>query len=180
MKIYTLNNRKNKGFTLLELMLVIAAAIALIGIGLLIYRQVQSSSTGLSASTSVMQLTSSIKQLYPNPNFTGVNVQTLIDTKKAPEQMVVGNTLVNTWGGQVTIAAANYNGGTNNAVAITVAGVPTDGCNNLIAAVQGSFQVIEVGATKVKDDANSVAFNTNTVAAQCKASNNNSIVLTTT
>lgn len=182
-KIHNLAQRKSKGFTLLELMFVVAGGIVLIGIGLAIWSQVRGATGALSGSTGIMQITSGIKQLYHAPQYTGIDAATIIKTGKVPTTMVSGTSIVNAWGGQITIAPANYAGGTNNAFKLTVSNVPTDACNSVAAAVQDSFQIITVGSgagTVIKDDSASpaVTLNVAAVANACAGSNNNTMAFT--
>src|SRR5690606_23605866 len=87
--------------------------------------------------------------------YTGLTSAVLIQTRNAPTDMINGSgataTLVNAFGGTVTLAAANYNGGTDNAFEVTFSDVPTSVCNSLVSQAQSSFPLIEVDSTTVKD-----------------------------
>ncbi|OJY94457.1 MAG: hypothetical protein BGP25_05555 [Lysobacterales bacterium 63-13] len=174
---------KNKGFTLIELSIAIVAALVLIGIGLYFYNNVKNETGAMNATNGVTAISSAVKALYPNPSYTGLSSALLIQSGKAPQNMVSGTgasaTLVNNWGGTVTVAPANYNGGTANAMAITFPSVPRSACNSVFSAAGANFQKIEINNTAVKDDSVPTAATAATVAAACDTENN-SMVFTAT
>ena len=173
------NAKKMQGMTLIELSIVIVAALVLIGMGLYFYQNVKNETGAMSATNGVTALSSGIKALYPNPSYTGINAGLLIQAGKAPANMVNGTALVNNWGGAVTLAPVAYNGGTANAVAITFPSVPRSACNSIVASTGANFQIITVNTTEVKNDITPLALTPATVAGAC-ATENNTIVFTAT
>ncbi len=175
--------KKVQGFTLIELSIAIVAALVLIGIGLYYYNNVKNETGAMNATNGVTALSSAVKALYPNPNYTGLTGALLIQSGKAPQNMVSGTgptaTLVNNWGGTVTVAPANYNGGTDNAMAITFPSVPRSACNSVVANTATNFQVIAINGTTVKDDAAGTVSTPVTISAAC-ATESNSVVFTAT
>lgn len=176
-------SKKNRGFTLIELSIAIVAALVLIGLGLYFYNNVKNETGAMNATNGVTALSSGVKALYPNPTYTGLTASLLIQAGKAPQNMVSGTgstaTLVNNWGGAVTVAPANYNGGTANAHAITFPSVPRSACNSVVANTSANFQAISINGTTVKDDAAGTVATPASIATECD-SEDNSIVFTAT
>lgn len=174
---------KNQGFTLIELSIAIVAALVLIGIGLYFYNNVKNETGAMNATNGVTAISSAVKALYPNPSYTGLTSALLIQAGKAPQNMVSGavgaQTLVNNWGGTVTVLPANYNGGTANAMAITFPNVPRSACNSVVAAAGANFQVILVNATEVKNDLTPLAASPDTTADACNTENNTMVFTAT-
>lgn len=169
---------KNKGFTLIELSIAIVAALVLIGIGLYFYNNVKNETGAMNATNGVTAISSAVKALYPNPSYTGLTGALLIQAGKAPANMISGTgtsaTLVNNWGGTVTVLPVAYNGGTDNAMEITYPSVPRSACNSVVSAAGANFQKIDVNSTVVKDDsaATPIVANPASVATACATENN--------
>lgn len=169
--------KHQSGLTLIELTLGIALVLVVIGIGILVYNGRQQSSHSYSGESGLLALVAGVKQINPNPSYTGLTTGVIISAKAAPSNMVNGTELVNDWGGAVTVAATNYNGGTGNAFAVTYESVPSSECNTLVNAVAPNFQVIIVGKTTVKNEAAGTYPTAATVATAC-VNGTNSVVFT--
>ncbi len=179
----TLQKLNNKGFTLIELSITIVAALVLVGIGLYFYNNVKNETGAMNATNGVTAISSAVKALYPNPSYTGLTSALLIQAGKAPQNMVSGapgaQTLVNNWGGTVTVAPVAYNGGTANAMAITFPNVPRSACNSVVSAAAANFQIITVNGTEIKNDLTPLAASPAATAAACN-SENNAMIFTAT
>lgn len=165
--------KQQRGLTLIELTLGIAIVLVVITIGILVYNGLQQSSRSYSGESGLLALVAGVKQVNPNPSYTGLSATVIINAKKAPSNMVNGTALVNPWGGAVTLAPANYNGGTANAFAVTYNSIPASECNTIVNAVAPNFQVITVGTTTVKDEAAGTNPTAATVSTACNNGTNN-------
>lgn len=145
--------KRQKGVTLIELLLGIAVVLVVVGVGIVIYNQVSGSSRAYAASNGLMNLAASVKSMHPRPDFSGLGTDgttgsgILVNSGKAPSNMVVSGSLVGQFGGQVGILSSSYAGGTNNAYAIIYPNVPRAECNDLINSAENNFQVIAVGTS---------------------------------
>ena len=177
--------KKQKGVTLVELMLGLVIIAVVLGIGILVYQKVQASSRAYRASAGILALTAGVKGIYTTPVYTNISPTVLIQANKAPTDMVTSaTTLGSLWGGNVLLAAVNYNGGTNNAIQITYPSVPANECNSVLASLAPNFQKITAGSgagTVVKDDSASpaVAFDPAVTAGVCNNTSNTLILVTT-
>lgn len=175
------NNRprghKAGGFSLIELLLVLAVLVGLIVGGFVLYQQNAEGVRSDQAQKQLLGLRSGIARLYTTPTYTGISAATIINAGQAPSNMVNGTNLQAPWGGAVTVAAANWNGGTDNAFTITFANVPRSECNTMASAVQNSFVGVTVGTTVIKNA--TTQFNSGTLATAC-ANDSNNLVYTAT
>lgn len=145
-----LRTRKQRGFTLIEMVVVLALIAA--GIGFIISRSSSASQTSkVQAEVGNLQsVTTKVKSTFASrPNYTGATTAFLLAQGAFPTSMVNGATVVNTWGGNVTVAA----GAGNTSVDITYAGVPSASCIELVAASSRNFNEVTVGATKTMNGA---------------------------
>lgn len=133
--------QKQKGFTLVELMIAIAIAGVLLIALFAIVRSVRQSAAVSAETSNVQALLSGVHSIYPSTSiYTGVSSLQLITAAKVPTNMLdaAGTGLVNSWFGAVTIAPDLANGGFD----ISYANVPASTCIELASALSSSLQNI--------------------------------------
>ena len=174
--------KKQKGLTMIELMLGLLVVLVIIGIAIIAFNNLRSSQRTQGMQSQLLQVLAGVQKIAPGPNYLGVSDATLIKAGHAPSDMVNdnGTALVNRFGGAVTVAPATYGGGTgaaDNAVTITFNGVPRAECNAVIANTQPTFPRIAVGTTAVKDQfgATRVDYDQAATATACEHDANNII-----
>lgn len=159
-------SKKQKGFTLLELLLVLALIISAIAILFFLFTKVQNKSTSQAESQNLVSMAADVKGLFqPQGNFTGITDQVLVQNNVPPTSMVSGTNIVNGWGGAVTVAAA----GTGDSQAtFQYDGVPTgDSCSSFVQNSQSAFAVVKVNGQTVKDSTAGTLFSAATLGAAC-------------
>ena len=149
-------NKKNKGFTLVEILLVVGF-IALASVGVYtIYSKVQLSSGATTESRNLDTIRAGIKQLYGANHNYGTLSNTVVNAGRiTPDNMKTApnstdSVITNSFGGVVTIAPANLGGGTNNGFSITYNGVPAGVCTKLVSTGGSQFDQVTVAGTVVK------------------------------
>lgn len=172
------SNKKQKGLTMIELMLGLLVVLVIIGIAIVAFNNLRSSQRTQGMQSQVLQVLAGVQKIAPGPNYAGVSAASLIQAGHAPSDMINGTALVNRFGGAVTVAPATYGGGTgaaDNAVTITFNGVPRAECNAVIANTQPTFPRIAVGTTAVKDQfgATPVAYTQAATVTACDNDANN-------
>lgn len=170
--------KKQKGLTMIELMLGLLVVLVIIGIAIIAFNNLRSSQRTQGMQSQLLQVLAGVQKIAPGPNYAGVSAASLIQAGHAPSDMINDTSLVNRFGGAVTVAPATYGGGTgaaDNAVTITFNGVPRAECNAVIANTQPTFPRIAVGTTAVKDQfgATPVAYTQAATVTACANDANN-------
>ena len=104
-----LGSTRKRGVTLIEAVLYISIALALIVGGLVFFQQASLAQRTNSAVRNISAIASETRGLYQSAaTFTGFTGQTLIDAGAVPSSLVnaAGNALTNEWGGAITGVAA--------------------------------------------------------------------------
>lgn len=140
--------KRQHGFTMLELLIAVGvislAAIATIGFSQL----VNARQTGDEVRKQILLVQGAIKELYPDPNRTGLSATTLINARKLPASMVNGMTIVHKGGGSITVAPTSLPGGVaNSAYQITVNGVDQKDCSTLAMHLASAFPVVAINGS---------------------------------
>lgn len=176
MKNLLVKKNNTKGMSLIELLLVVGLAAIILAGMFVAYNKVQSTNAANTESANISTLRAGIKNLYgTTSNYNGVTGTILLNARAVPDSMrtATGTTINNSFGGAVTVAAAAYSGGTDNAFSITYPNVPVDVCAKLVVAVSQSFNIVTVNGTSVKNTSTATGneVNIGTLATSC-ASNN--------
>lgn len=159
-------NRKSKGFTLLELLLVVAIVAIALAVLFFLFNKVQSKSTAQTEAQNLVTMAADVKGLFsPQGNFTGINDQVLVQNNVPPTGMVAGGNIVNGWGGAVTVAPA---GAGDSQATFQYDGVPTgDSCSGFVQGAQSAFATINVNGQVIKDVTTGAQFSAATLGAAC-------------
>lgn len=179
-----LKKRKNKkGFSLLELLLVLGIIAALVVAAFIVYPKVQASQRAQAESNNIATIQAGVKALYTSASsFTGLTNTVAVQAKIFPENMLsgTGNTAVpiNSFKGNVTLAAAatGPSAAAGSSFTITYANVPTAECTKITTATAGNFYIATVN-TKVVKPAGGVIDVAATTSA-CNNATSNTIILT--
>lgn len=170
-KLTLIKNRKNKGFSLLEILLVLAIAAALVIGAFIVYPKVQAGARADAESKNISTIVAGIKSLYTSSStYAGLTNTVAANAKIFPDNMLNGSstTPINAWKGNVTVAAANTgpSSATGSSFTIQYLAVPAAECAKIVSGLAGNFYTVSVDSTAVK-----TAGGTLDVAAMTKACN---------
>jgi len=143
MKFTRLNHIKQRGLTLIEVMVALAIGGLVIAGALALYNAASSSQVANQLNSGISALRASTKSLYATTGGygTGPLNSVLINANKVPSTLYYsGSTITHQLNGNVTITGAN------TTFTITVTNLPTDVCVSLATAATGYTQVV-VGST---------------------------------
>lgn len=176
--------KKKKGFSLLELLLVLGIVAALIVSAFLIYPKAQSSQRAAAEAKNLATIQAGVKSLYGGiASYSGLTNATALGAKVFPDVMISGTgtsaDVVNSFKGSVTVAPDNTgpSGVAGSSFTITYTGVPNNECTKIIATTAESFYMASVGSTVVKDAGGQL--NIVNASTACNSNNNsNTLVLT--
>lgn len=138
-------NRSNrKGFSMVELLLVFAIIMGAAVMVFVVYPKVKANSVTTEENQNITTIQGGVKSLFQSKaNYSQVSPSLLIAASVVPNTMVSGTTLVNRWGGAVTIGPSTA---VPNGYAITYASVPDDICFKLVPSVGMNFVAVGVGS----------------------------------
>ncbi|EFT1001157.1 prepilin-type N-terminal cleavage/methylation domain-containing protein [Escherichia coli] len=182
------NKKSKKGFSLLELLLVLGIIAALVVAAFIVYPKVQASQRAKAESNNIAAIQAGVKALYASASsFTGLTNTVAVQAKIFPDNMLVGSGSsakpVNAFKGDVTLASANSgpSAAQGSSFTITYSNVPAAECTKIITAVAGNFYAVgagDVGGEGSLKAAGEV-LNVARTAMQCQSGgNSNTLVFT--
>lgn len=139
--------RKNKkGFSLIELLLVLGT-IAVIAISaFMIYQNAKSSQTSKEKVANILIIKGEIKSIYSSfPSYEGINTDVLVKGNVFPPKMLIEDSgiikPVNSFKGNITVTAVadNQNGTDSYGYVIKYFNVTTNECIKIVTAAQYNF-----------------------------------------
>jgi hypothetical protein len=145
---------RKRGVTLIEAVLYIAIALALIVGGLVFFQQASLAQRINGAVRNISAMASETRGLYQSrPNFTGFTHQTLIDAGAIPSTMVTPTGVVNEWGGTVRAGAVTLDDGSNmpnNGFRIFYDGIPPEACARLVVYDGNGVGRVGAGISEIR------------------------------
>lgn len=185
------NMKKQQGFTLVELMLSLAAIVALTAIVFYAFPKVMAARNATYESQALSTATASVKSLYTSGIYSSLKTEVAANGKFFPDSMISGTTIKNQWGGDVKVGgvaagATTVDGTTGLADArlfgISYAAVPSAVCIKLAGASAPNFERIVIDGKEVKDTlpgtSPRVDFDESVAATQCKKSSVEMVFIT--
>lgn len=186
--------RSQGGFSLIELLLVLAIIAALAVAAFIVYPRVQA---GRNASYEAQVLSSAqagVKALFTTNNFDRIDKAAAFNSEIFPDNMNISATSIqNQWSGEVNVEPSAADGGAGTAAGtidryfkITYPNVPADVCIRLAGAAVQNFGTVLVGAdaasvVKVQDlyspAAGALPLNEALIATNCKQEGGATLVL---
>ncbi|MCC1496723.1 type 4 pilus major pilin [Alcanivorax sp. 1008] len=147
-------NKGQAGFTLIEILLVMAVVVVIIAGAFAVYTQLTSSGTAQAESTALAATQAKIREVYGTNarRYTGLGEADVAAGRMAPASMLsdtdadgVPDALVSGFGALITIAPVNVNGA-NDGFSITYTDVPSQECVDLVPRLATQFKYIQVAA----------------------------------
>ncbi|EDG0478613.1 prepilin-type N-terminal cleavage/methylation domain-containing protein [Salmonella enterica] len=178
------NKKSKKGFSLLELLLVLGIIAALVVAAFIVYPKVQASQRAQAESNNIATIQAGVKALYTSASsFTGLTNSVAVQAQIFPDNMLSGTGSdakpINAFKGNVTLAAASTgpSGTDGSSFTITYENVPAAECTKIITAAAGNFYTAGVGtAGNVK--AAGETLDVAATASACSDANSNTLIFT--
>ncbi len=166
--------KKEKGFSLLELLLVMGIIAALIVAAFIVYPKVRDSQAVDVEAKNIATIRSGLLALYASQATIAGNINNTIAIRANifPENMLQksGNTVtgvVNSFGGKVTLSATNWVSFGKVVANVQYDNVPKDVCVKLVSAVGPTMEIIAVGAYWAKNEMANVSYSIASVTDAC-------------
>lgn len=143
--------RRQRGISLIELLLAIAVVLVITGIGIVAYAMTRNSAMAYQTNTALSQVRAGIKSAFKGTDYGSLTVQALINAEKVPEGIVSGANLVGPWGGAITIGPATYHSVNNAGWSMQLDRIPKEICPEVLYEVSDQYQRVQVGTQVIKD-----------------------------
>lgn len=141
-----LNTKKAQGFSLIELLLVIAIIAILAIAAFIIFPQVQASSRANTERSNINTIAACAKSAF-NGRYTGLSNATAISAECAPSSMVSGvDGITSSWGQPVTVTGAP------TTFTIAYDALPKSVCLKLVPGLLNNFDSVAVGGATLNKD----------------------------
>lgn len=177
MKNLTITQRSEYGFTMIELMIVLALAAIATVIGISLYNS-NSAQTEIEREVRNMNsLVPLVKQTFMTAqgNYEGLSNTVMLNSKSFPQGMRVGTSdllIRHSWNQDgVELTPVNFFGTDDDSFTITYKSVPAQACQDLMSRVYKFFELVEINGNKVE--------NVGQISIGCGTSGNATIVVTT-
>jgi prepilin-type N-terminal cleavage/methylation domain-containing protein len=182
-----MSRKSSLGYTLIELMIVLAIIAALIVGAFYLYPKVQASRAANAEAVILQSFQANMKSLFTMGDYQKVSNIVTAQAGMWNDQMIgatPSDTITNEWGGAVSVKPATAAGAVSAAgqtahyFLVTYPGVPADVCQKLVPSLVGSFEKVSVGATIVQDlnAASPVRYDPSALAASCGGSSGSTTV----
>lgn len=143
--------RKQQGFTLIELVIVLAiAAVILFGVFILVSRAQTSRVANDEVQNFNMMIADVRTKFGPQGSFVGITPAVLIDLGIVPKHMINAATIRTGWSTTVAVAPTNLNGTVGDAVRFSYT-VPRASCGDFATGASGAAGRVTVDGVVVKD-----------------------------
>ncbi|ENK4556396.1 TPA: prepilin-type N-terminal cleavage/methylation domain-containing protein [Escherichia coli] len=179
------NKKSKKGFSLLELLLVLGIIAALVVAAFIVYPKVQASQRAQAESNNIATIQAGVKALYTSASsFTGLNNLVAVQAKIFPDNMLRGSgnfaTPLHAFKGAVILDVANTgpSSAAGSSFTITYYNVPAAECTKIITAAAGNFYAAGVGTAGNVKAAGEVLDVAKT-ATQCQSGGNSNTLIFT-
>jgi type II secretory pathway pseudopilin PulG len=142
------HSKKNQGFSLVEILLVIGIIIALAIAAFILYPRVQSSQQANAESQNITAILAQTKQVFSNGTYDDLTNDVANAARIFPSSMngnvnAAGTAIKNVWGGVVTIADPSTAAG-DRLFTLKYVGVPSEPCARLVTGVGSNVERVYV------------------------------------
>lgn len=165
-----LTRHQQQGVTLIEITLVIVAALVLMGIAASYWGNVQEKTRLTRLVNTVSAINDTVHAQYPGVfAYTGLSLSSLWSALPGDvrgSSATPLNAINTSWGSQISLAPLAGTGGYNTRYEITISSLPTSACNGLLSAVSSNFQSVSVGGVTRKSGTNA-PLAPSTIATAC-------------
>lgn len=174
MKSLTFNRNTAKGFSLIELLLVLGVLAILLVAAFVVYPQVRDRNQANAEVSNLTTIKANINNLYASRggNYEDLSNVIAINARAYPPNMVSGTTANSAWGSPVNVAAnaaATAGMQPNRSFTITYNAVPEGVCLGMVSGAAGNFADITIDNNSViqGDDGDGTQFDPGAAAAAC-------------
>lgn len=141
MSLFQRHPRKDQGFSLIEMLIVMAVIAALTVAAFIVYPKVRTSNIAKEEAEYLFAATASIKEMFPAGDYSNLTDQVAIDAKIFPENMLLESTIQNRFGGRVMLRRTDRS---PKLFRIDYQGTPSNVCVKLLPLLAQRFKGVSV------------------------------------
>lgn len=148
------NQKQQRGFSLVELLLVLGVLAVLLVAAFIVFPQVRDRNQANAEVTNLTTTKAGISNLYASKGgvYTGLTNAVAINARVYPTSMTASGSSLSSWGGAVTTEVVP-GAGNERRFRITYAAVPQGVCLGLVSGAATNFEQVTVGTTAVITEA---------------------------
>lgn len=130
------------GFSLIELLLVLAIIAALAVAAFIVYPKIQAANAAKHEAEIITSAVATLRNIYASGNYSTLNERVATDAKIFPDTMIVADGVIqNRWGGSVFVGSSFRS---PKLLRIDYNDVPADVCMKLVPILAQSFQGVRI------------------------------------
>lgn len=165
-----------KGFSLIEVLLVVAGSSLLAAGGFAVYQNASTNQSIKTEQSNIQAIASNAERVYGAlGNYQGLTTSEAITKKVPPSSMISSGGLMSRWSKPVLVSPANIDGKSNAGLKISYQAVPASACAKLASAASEGMTDVEVGGQSVFDNGK---LNVGRSITRCNASSSSDVVFT--
>lgn len=169
-----MKTKNSKGFSLLELMLVLGIIAALVVSAFIVYPKVQDSRKASTEANNISSLYAGVKSLYTgSSSYKGLDNTMAYKAKLFPDNLIVGNgtDFVHSYSGHVSVSSSSNtsSGQDDSGFTIKYTLLPSAACSRIVSAVGHNFYEINANGTTLEPS----KMTTSDIVSACEARDEN-------
>ena len=171
------SNKKNKGFSLIEIILILGIIVGLTISAFMIYNKVQSTKNAANEARKITLIQATARSLYKSqPNYNALYTTVLTNSDFLPSDMISqkNGLIVNGFKGYTTVIAEAINGTVDTGFMISTDYIPSTECIKIISMIGANFYTVRVNSNNYVKNKNT-PLDLNETVVQCTKSETNSI-----
>lgn len=180
------NKKSKKGFSLLELLLVLGIIAALVVAAFIVYPKVQASQRAQAEANNIATIQAGVKALYTSASsFNGLSTTVAVQAKIFPDNMLSGSGSavepINAFKGKVIVEADSTGPSATSGSSFNIIyrNVPAAECTKIVTAAAGNFYTAGVGGTAGNVKSAGGVLDVALTASRCQSGGNSNTLIFT-
>jgi len=170
--------RRQRGLTLIEAATVLAILAFVVAGIMQLYTAADGSRKTTAALSELASIQQSVRSVYGGQaTYNGLNTEAMVNSAALPSKMISGTTMKHSFGGNITVSAADAGGGAASGFEVVFTNIPKDPCVKILVSDlgRGLFSVGTSSSTRTSDSGTPPPFDPASAAEACAHGSSNTI-----